>query len=207
MGFLSNLVKKGISEGISKGISSAVGGAMEKAVTPVAEKWANKTAEGLDAAAGNVEADVKASGSAFDNLKRATENYAAAMEKAAGELGYEVENAEAQVKAGMLEEDGIEAVVKIRKVLAEDFSSYEVKENVSPTTIGGTGKFLNYSFGVYKDGAPKLFIMMVGKNTCSTRLYRFSKEQAAKSGVTMINFISHYPNNVEYIKERLKKYL
>lgn len=207
MGLLSNLVKKGISEGISKGISSAVGGAMEKAVTPVAEKWANKTAEGLDAAAGNAEADIKATGSAFDNLKRASENYAKAMEKAAGEMGYAVDNANAYAKAGMFEEDGIEAATKIRKVLAEDFASYEVKENVSPTTLGGTGKFMNYSFGVYQAGAPKLFIMMVGKTTCSTRLYRFSKEQAAKSGVTMINFVSHYPNNVEYIKERLKKYL
>lgn len=207
MGLLSSLVKKGISEGISKGISSAVGGAMEKAVTPVAEKWANKTAEGLDAAAGNVESDVKATNSAFDNLKRASENYAQAMEKAAGDLGYAAENANAYAKAGMLEEDGIEAATKIRKVLAEDFSSYEVKENVSPTTLGGTGKFMNYSFGVYQGGAPKLFIMMVGKTTCSSRIYRFSKEQAAKSGVTMINFVSHYPNNVEYIKERLKKYL
>lgn len=212
-GLLGNVIKnevssgisRGISKGISNGISNAIGGAVQKAVTPTAEKWANKTAEGLDKAAGNVEANVKETNSAFDNLRKATENYAAALEKAAKDSGYVADSV--KVTNDMLVDDGVPAATKIRKVLASSFSQYEVKENISPSTIGGTGKFMNYSFGVYSAGNPKLFIMLVGKTTCSTRLYRWSKEQAEKQGVKMINFVSHYPNNEKYIEERLKQYL
>lgn len=100
-----------------------------------------------------------------------------------------------------------EASDKIRRILASEFSSYEVRENVSPTTLGGTGNFMNYSFGVYSGGQPKLFIMLVGKTTCSSRAYRWSKEQAQRSGVTMINFVAHYPNEESYVINRLHQYL
>lgn len=197
MGFLKNIIKKGVSEGISKGVRDAVGSAVEKAVNPVAEKWANQTAQDLDTAAGAVNAEAKQTGGAFANLRRAAENYANALDTAVKEY----EETEKYI------DDGIDAAVKIRKVLAESFPQYEIKENVSPATIGGSGNFMNYSFGVYSAGTPKLFIMLVGKTTCSTRNYRWSKEQAAKSGVTMINFVKHYPNNVGYIKDRLQQYL
>ncbi len=96
---------------------------------------------------------------------------------------------------------------KIEKIVAENFSQYELKKNVSPTTIGGTGKFLNYSYGIYQNGNPKLFIMIVDKNTCKHKLYRWSKEQAEKQNITLINFIEHFPNEMNYIKERLSNYL
>ena len=99
------------------------------------------------------------------------------------------------------------AAEKIAAVLAEEFPQYEVRENVSPSTIGGTGRCLDYSFGVYENGEPKLFIMLVGKDTCGSRVYRWSKEQAEKAGVTMINFVEHYPNRPGYIKERLHQYI
>lgn len=207
MGFLKNAIKggisKGISDGIGKGIRDAVGGAVEKAVNPVAEKWANQTASDLDNAAGTVHEGSKQTNSAFANLKRAAENYANELDKAAKDSGY----AQSSASSVKYADDGIDAAVKIRKVLAESFPQYEIRENVSPATIGGQGKFMNYTFGVYAAGSPKLFIMLVGKTTCSSRLYRWSKEQAAKSGVTMINFVAHYPNDTGYIKDRLQKYL
>lgn len=206
MSFLKNIVKNAVADGVGKGIRDAVGGAVEKAVNPVAEKWANKTAEDLDRAAGTAETDVKETNNAFSNLRKAAENYATVMEKAAKDLE-PLANQSSSDSGDIYADDGIEAAVKIRKVLAECFPQYEVRENVSPVSIGGTGRFMNYSFGVYSAGAPKLFIMLIGKTTCSTRLYRWSKEQAQRSGVTMINFIEHYPNNVSYIRDRLQKYL
>ena len=110
-------------------------------------------------------------------------------------------------EGGMYYDDGRDVSVKLREVLASEFPSYTVKEDVSPTTIGGTGKFMNYSFAVYQGETPKLFMMIIGNTTCSHREYRWSKEQAAKAGVTMINFIKHEPNSVLYIKTRLHKYL
>lgn len=100
-----------------------------------------------------------------------------------------------------------EVNAKLRAVLAKEFPQYEIREQVSPTTIGGTGKFLPYDFGVYENGAPKLFIMVVFNNTCCHREYRWSKEQAEKAGVPMINFVYAFENKIDYIIERLHKYL
>lgn len=106
-----------------------------------------------------------------------------------------------------LPEDNIDARTKILDVLKNEFPQYEVREDVSPTTIGGTGRFMNYSIGVYDNGVPKLFMMLIGKTTTSHREYRWSREEAEKNGITFLNFIKHYPNRTEYISERLHKYL
>lgn len=103
--------------------------------------------------------------------------------------------------------DGVPCRDKLLSVLANEFPGYAVAENISPLTIGGTGRFMNYSIGVYNGGMPVLFIMIVGKTTCSHREYRFSKEEAAKHGIPMINFVEHYPNETSYISGRLHKYI
>ena len=96
---------------------------------------------------------------------------------------------------------------KILEVIADEFPKYEVRENVSPAEIGGTGKFMNYSIVVYDGAAPKLFIMIIGKTTTTHREYRWSRQEAEKRGYTFLNFVEHYPNTPEYIKDRLHKYL
>ena len=95
----------------------------------------------------------------------------------------------------------------ILEVIADEFPKYEVRENVSPTEIGGTGKFMNYSIVVCDGAAPKLFIMIIGKTTTTHREYRWSRQEAEKRGYTFLNFVEHYPNTIEYIKDRLHKYL
>lgn len=113
-----------------------------------------------------------------------------------------------EIIADVVEETCDEDVLsKLKKVLAEEFPAYSVKENVSPSTLGGEGKFMNYDLGVYKDEQAVLFIMLIGKTTCSHREYRWSKEVAERNGITMINFIKHYPNELSYIVDRLHKYL
>lgn len=96
---------------------------------------------------------------------------------------------------------------KILQVLADEFPQYTVKEDVSPITIGGTGKFMNYSIAVYLENEPKLFIMLIGKTTTSHREYRWSRLEAEKRGYQFINFVKHYPNTIQYITDRLHKYL
>ena len=103
--------------------------------------------------------------------------------------------------------DGRDVREKLEECFASEFSSYEIRKDVSPREFGGTGKFMNYSYAVYKDGAAKLFIMLTGKHTNSLREYRWSKEQAEKAGVPLINFVEHFPNNPRYISERLHQYL
>ena len=104
-------------------------------------------------------------------------------------------------------EDSKSAREKILEVLASEFPEYTVRENVSPTEIGGTGKFMNYSMVICKEGTPKLFIMIIGKTTTAHREYRWSREEAEKRGYTFLNFVEHYPNTEQYLKDRLHKYL
>ena len=96
---------------------------------------------------------------------------------------------------------------KIIAVLNEEFPQYAYEENVSPTKLGGQGRFMNYSIVVYDGKTPKLCIMIIGKTTTSHREYRWSKEFALENGYQFINFVEHYPNNIPYITERLHKYL
>ena len=107
----------------------------------------------------------------------------------------------------MYYDDGRPVAAKLREVLASDFAAFTVRENVSPTEIGGTGKFLNYTYGVYSGGAPRLFIVVGGKSEFGRRTYRWSKQQAAAAGVPLINFWVAEPNSVPYITQRLHKYL
>ena len=96
---------------------------------------------------------------------------------------------------------------KILEVLKSEFPEYEAREEVSPRELGGTGKFMDYSILVSKDGAPKLAIMLIGKTTASHREYRWSREFAESKGIPFINFIHFYPNKIDYITQRLHKYL
>ena len=107
----------------------------------------------------------------------------------------------------MYYDDGRDVAVKLREVLAAEFPALSVRENVSPTTVGGTGRFMNYSFAVYAGGQPKLFIMITESSTYGRREFRWSREQAEKAGVPMINFRRSEPNSVPYITQRLHKYL
>ena len=104
-------------------------------------------------------------------------------------------------------EDGKTSRQRILEILEKEFPDYTVKENVSPTTIGGEGRFMDYSIVVYEGDKPKLIMMLIGKTTTAHREYRWSREEAEKRGYPFINFIEHYPNTPEYISNRLHKYL
>jgi hypothetical protein len=177
---------KAVSDGVGKTVSDQVGKAVSdsvgKAVTAAKEA-------GIDLG------EVKSA------LEEAKKNVEAAAGSAAGGVDM---NAYFEEE---LPEDSEDVRDKLLKVLAEEFPACEVRENVSPLTIGAWGKPMNYSMGVYKDGAPALFIMFCGKNTTRLRAYRWAKEAAAKAGVPMINFVRDWPNRYWYLKERLHKYL
>ena len=97
---------------------------------------------------------------------------------------------------------------KLDKILASEFSSYQVQKNVDPRSLGATDThLLPYAYLISQGGQNKLIIMMPDKNTCSTRAYRFSRQFAEKSGITLINFLIHSPNEESYIINRLHQYL
>ena len=122
---------------------------------------------------------------------------------------FQMETKTEEYKESYFEEvdDGKDCRERILEVLANEFPQYAVKENVSPTTIGGMGRFMDYSIVVYDGDVPKLIMMLIGKTTSYHREYRWSREEAEKKGIPFINFIRHYPNTPEYISDRLHKYL
>lgn len=138
-------------------------------------------------------------GSEIDTLKKAVEEYKAEQK----------EKAENAIPESYFEEveDGKTARQRILDILAEEFPQYNVYQNISPVELGGEGRFMDYSIVVCEGDAVVLVIMLIGKTTTAHREYRWSRQFAEDHGIQFINFIEHYPNNPEYIKQRLHKYL
>ena len=103
--------------------------------------------------------------------------------------------------------DGRSCREKLLEVLGTEFPQYTVKENVSPSIFGERGYVMDYSMVIYDGAAPKLVIMIIGKTTTAHRSYRLARQAAEAKGVTFLNFIEHYPNRIDYITERLHKYI
>lgn len=141
-------------------------------------------------------------------IKIGKEAVAAAQQSSTENTSYTAPSpAPASAAAPAVHTDNRDCREKLLGILSSEFAGYTVRENVSPATIGGSGRFMNYSLAVYSGETPKLFIMIIGKTTCSHREYRWSKDEAAKQGIPLINFIEHYPNETGYISQRLHRYL
>lgn len=97
---------------------------------------------------------------------------------------------------------------RLLQVLAEEFPQYTVREELSPDILGAVGGgFMEISIAVFDGDTPLLFMMIIGKTTCAHKAYKLTKMWADDRNVPFINFIRHYPNEIEYIKDRLHKYL
>ena len=97
---------------------------------------------------------------------------------------------------------------KLDKILSSEFPSFQVQKNVDPRSMGATDThLLPYAYLISQAGQPKLIIMLPGRNTCSTRAYRFSQAFAEKSCITLINCLVNSPNEESYIINRLHQYL
>ena len=138
-------------------------------------------------------------GNEIDTIKKAVDEYKAEQK----------DKEENRIPEEFFEdyEDGRTARQRILDILAEEFPQYNVYENVSPVEMGGDGKFMDYSIIVCEGNEVKLVIMLIGKTTTAHREYRWSREFAEDHGIQFINFVEHYPNHPEYIKQRLHKYL
>ncbi len=145
----------------------------------------------------------------FNSLKDTIQEHAGELKNYVDELSSQPAAQENSETPSMYTpmNDGKTCRQRILEVLADEFPQYTVRENVSPRTFGGTGRFMDYSIVVCDGEKPKLIMMLIGKTTASHREYRWSKEEAQKNGITFINFIEHYPNRPEYISQRLHKYL
>ena len=97
---------------------------------------------------------------------------------------------------------------RIRSVIMENYSGYEVQENVPSGQFGKSQYGRAYDFVLMENGRPKLMILVLnGRNDYKyawvREAHRISKEQSAKC----MNVMTYLPSTAEYINETIKKNL
>ncbi len=94
----------------------------------------------------------------------------------------------------------------LESVFANEYASYELKQNVPSTEMGAEYGSVDYSYGLYKNGAPVAFINVIEqRNDYSKKRFRMAKQAAENNNVPHMNFFAHLPNETGYISERLRK--
>lgn len=95
---------------------------------------------------------------------------------------------------------------RLEQVVATEYSTYELRQNVPSSEMFAEAGAVNYSYGIYQNGAPVAFINIIkNRNDYNLKGFRLAKEASESRGVPHMNFFSHLPNDTSYISERLRK--
>ncbi len=91
---------------------------------------------------------------------------------------------------------------RLQDVFAQDFPDYEVRTNLD----AGVPKARKYSYGLYYNGTPRMMIMVItDRNHANRKEVRLAREASASYGVPYLDFYTHLPNEVDYIRNRIKE--
>ncbi|MDR1801294.1 MAG: hypothetical protein LBQ95_05610 [Lachnospiraceae bacterium] len=91
------------------------------------------------------------------------------------------------------------------EILATEFSSYEIRENVNPAAFGGSGR--NLDFVLHSGGNLLGAVVLVDHNRDNNKAYKDAKSSCEKAGVAFINFYTHMPNERDFVIYRIKNKL
>lgn len=95
---------------------------------------------------------------------------------------------------------------RLEQVIANEYGAYELRQNVPASEMFAEYGAVDYSYGLYQNGAPVAFINIISnRNDYSLKRYRLAKEASVNRGVPHMNFFSHLPNESVYISQRLRK--
>lgn len=95
---------------------------------------------------------------------------------------------------------------RLEQVISEEYSTYELRQNIPSSELSAGQGAVDYSYGIYKNGKPVAMINVItNRNDYRLKRFRMAKEAAVKMGVPHMNFFTHLPNEKSYISERLKK--
>lgn len=93
----------------------------------------------------------------------------------------------------------------IEQVISNEYVGYDLRRNVPSTEMYATDNAVDYTYGLYRNGFPVLFINVIGnRNDYSLLRFRRAKEAAVANGVPHLNFFSHLPNEISYISNRIR---
>jgi len=119
-----------------------------------------------------------------------------------------------------------EWLIYFREILATEFVTYNVRENVPVTDVAG---FANDEFQLYQTrprqaykaewgqpytflleqgGSPKGVVMLGNGNSHNSNVkYLIARMYAKKSGIPYINFYTQMPNERDYVIGRIRKFM
>ena len=91
---------------------------------------------------------------------------------------------------------------RLEEVFAQDFPEYEVRTNLDAGVAGAR----KYSYGLYYNGTPRMMIMIIDdRNHANLKEVRLAREASANYGVPYLDFYTHLPNEVEYVRNRIRE--
>lgn len=91
---------------------------------------------------------------------------------------------------------------RLQDVFAQDFPDYEVRQNLD----AGVPKARKYSYGLYYNGIPRMMIMIIDdRNHANRKDVRLARDASASYGVPYLDFYTHLPNEVDYIRNRIRE--
>ena len=94
---------------------------------------------------------------------------------------------------------------RVEKVFSEEWSGYEVRQNVWAYEMGAEEGSHDYSYGLYLNGQPKAMVMVLDSaDDYRRRSVKLAHKACELKGVFCMNLLPHMPNRRSYISKRLK---
>lgn len=94
---------------------------------------------------------------------------------------------------------------RVEKVFAEEWSGYEVRQDVWAYEMDAEEGSHNYSYGLYLDGQPKAMVMVLDSaDDYRKKSVKLAHKACEEKGVFCMNLLPHMPNRRSYISKRLK---
>lgn len=91
---------------------------------------------------------------------------------------------------------------RLQDIFAQDFPDYEVRTNLD----AGVPKARKYSYGLYYNGTPRMMIMVISEDSHTVKKdVRLAMAASESYGVPYLNFFAHLPNEVDYIRNRIRE--
>lgn len=96
---------------------------------------------------------------------------------------------------------------RIRNVVSEEWGDkIEIRKGISSSEMGAEAGALNYTYGLYSNGAPvAMIILLAPPNYYWNKRTRLAREACERQNVGYVHFIMRLPNRTCYIREQLKK--
>ncbi len=95
--------------------------------------------------------------------------------------------------------------IRMNEILSSEFSGFEVRKEIPSTDYGAAVGSRNYSYGLFRNGSPVLFILLTEHNRDNNRAFRGAKEASDRSGIPVMNFYTHMENEHQYVTNRIRQ--